>query len=193
MDLYGEPLRTLLCGGLADPVGPFPVRSSREGTTVRTDSQPASETPVAPSAVPPGFSFVLEHPAADPEAARRHFLARLSVETDPADLWIDLDRRHPGIVVVDTRSADAFARCHIPGAISLPHRSVGPATVAALPRDAVIVTYCWGPGCNAATKGPAKLSALGFRVKELIGGIEYWRREGHSVEGTEGDQAPYYG
>jgi rhodanese-related sulfurtransferase len=57
----------------------------------------------------------------------------------------------------------------------------------------VVVTYCWGPGCNAATKGAARLAALGFRVKEMIGGIEYWRREGHPVEGTEGDQAPYHG
>jgi len=156
-----------------------------------TDLAAAPATLAAPAA--PGFSFVLEHPAADPDAARRHFLARLSVETDPADVRIDLDRRHPGIVVVDTRSAEAYARCHIPGAISLPHRSITAATVAALPRDAVVVVYCWGPACNAATKGAAKLAALGFRVKEMIGGIEYWRHEGHPVEGTEGSRAPLYG
>ena len=32
-----------------------------------------------------------------------------------------------------------------------------------------------------ATKAAAKLSALGFPVKELIGGIEYWERSGYDV------------
>jgi hypothetical protein len=33
---------------------------------------------------------------------------------------------------------------------------------------------------------------LGFRVKELIGGIEYWRKEGGKVEGTLGDKSDMY-
>ena len=56
-------------------------------------------------------------------------------------------------------------------------------TTADLPKDQVMVTYCWGPGCNGSTKGALKLAALGFRVKELIGGLEYWMREGGPVEG----------
>ena len=46
-----------------------------------------------------------------------------------------------------------------------------------------VVTYCWGPGCNGATKAALALSQLGYRVREMIGGIEYWIREGHPVEG----------
>jgi rhodanese-related sulfurtransferase len=141
----------------------------------------------------PSFSFVLEHPAAEPAAANRHFISRLAVETDPSDVKLDLERGHPGIVVVDARSAEAWERCHIPGSISLPHRTIGPETTAMLPRDRVIVTYCWGPGCNAATKAAAKLGALGFRVKEMIGGLEYWRHEGSPVEGTEGTSAAMFG
>jgi len=37
-----------------------------------------------------------------------------------------------------------------------------------------------------------RLSALGFRAKELLGGIEYWRNEGGAVEGTLGCDAPLY-
>jgi rhodanese-related sulfurtransferase len=139
------------------------------------------------------FSFVLEHPAAEPAAAARHFLARLAVETDPSDVHLDLERGNDGITVIDARGADAFAQCHVPGAISLPHRTISESTTAGLSRYRTLVVYCWGPGCNAATKAAAKLAALGFRVKEMIGGLEYWRREGHAVEGTLGDAAPMVG
>jgi rhodanese-related sulfurtransferase len=137
-------------------------------------------------------SFVLEHPAAEPAAAERHFLAKLTVETDPADVHLDLERGHPGIVVVDTRSPDAYALCHVPGAVNLPTRTISPETTASLPRDKVIVVYCWGPGCNGSTKAAAKLAALGFRVKEMIGGIGYWRKEGLPVDGSSPADAPLY-
>ena len=139
------------------------------------------------------FSFVLEHPAAEPAAAARHFLARLAVETDPADVHLDLERGSEAITVIDARGADAFAQCHIPGAVSLPHRTISESSTVGLSRYRVLVVYCWGPGCNAATKAAAKLAALGFRVKEMIGGLEYWRREGYPVEGTLGDAAPLVG
>jgi len=140
----------------------------------------------------PGFSFVLEYPPAAPAEARRHFLARLAVETDPADLKVDLERGNDRIVVVDARSTDAWERCRIPGSRSLPHRSISPAAVADIPRDKVVVVYCYGPGCNAATKAAEKLAGLGYQVKELMGGIEYWRHERHPVEGTEGASASLY-
>ncbi len=140
----------------------------------------------------PNFSFVLDCPAAEPAAAERHFLAKLAFETDPADVHLDLERGQPGIVVLDTRSPDAFARCHIPGARNLPTRTISPATTASLPRDKVIVVYCWGPGCNGSTRAAAKLAALGFRVKEMIGGIGYWRKEGLPVEGASPHDAPLY-
>ena len=38
----------------------------------------------------------------------------------------------------------------------------------------------------------AKLAALGFRVKEMIGGIGYWRKEGLPVEGASPHDAPLY-
>lgn len=120
----------------------------------------------------PSFSFVREYPPAVPEVACQHFLAKLAVETDPADLVVDLERGVPNIVVVDVRSPEHFAECHIPGAVNLPHRQIDAETARQFSRDALLVTYCWGPGCNAATKGAAKLTALGFQVKELIGGLE---------------------
>lgn len=136
------------------------------------------------STAAPAFSFVLETPAATPDAAQRHFTARLSVECDPADVHADLQRGRGGFVVVDARSAKDYAERHIPGAISVPYRTIGAETTAHLSKDDVIVTYCWSPGCNAASKAAARFAALGFRVKEMIGGIEYWVKEGYATEGT---------
>jgi len=152
--------------------------------------------PAPPAAAPrrePAFSFVLEYPAADHYGAWRHFVAKLSVETDPTDVKLDLDRGVSSILVVDARGADAYAQCHVPGAVSLPHRSIDAQSAADLPRDRVLVVYCWGPGCNAAAKAAAKLASLGFQVKEMIGGLEYWRREGYPVNGYDPDNAPLVG
>jgi rhodanese-related sulfurtransferase len=85
------------------------------------------------------------------------------------------------IVVIDARSRDAYAAGHIPGAISFPHREMSAETAAQLDRSKVYVVYCDGIGCNASTKGAYKLAGLGFRVKELLGGIDWWRRDGHPV------------
>ena len=44
--------------------------------------------------------------------------------------------------------------------------------------------YCWGPGCNGAVKACARLYEHGRTdVKEMLGGFEYWVREGFAVEG----------
>ncbi len=136
------------------------------------------------------FSLVLETPAARPEDAQRHFLAKLSVETDAADVRLDLQRGQNSFVLIDARSVQDFEECHIPGAINLPARRITAASTTHFSKEQLLVTYCWSPGCNAATKAAARLSALGFQVKEMLGGIEYWRREGGEVEGTLGEQAP---
>jgi rhodanese-related sulfurtransferase len=102
----------------------------------------------------------------------------------------DLAQGNPLLVVIDTRSPASFAQCHIPGAINLP--KINAASAAALSRDKVHVVYCWGPACNGATRGALRLAELGFKAKELIGGIEYWRREGGAVEGSLGSDAPLY-
>lgn len=129
------------------------------------------------------FSFVLETPAASAEVAQEHFLSKLTVETDAWDVKTDMERGRTDFVVIDTRSREDYEARHIAGAVSLPHRTMNAETTAHLPKDKVMVTYCWGPGCNSSTKGALRLATLGFRVKELIGGLEYWIKEGGRVEG----------
>jgi rhodanese-related sulfurtransferase len=128
-------------------------------------------------------SNVLAHPAADPRDAAAHFAARLGHEVDCADVGADLAAGIPGFTVVDCRAPAAYAAGHVPGAVNLPHRRITAAAVAALlPPDGLLITYCDGPHCNAATHGALRLAALGRPVKEMLGGLDGWRRNALPVE-----------
>jgi rhodanese-related sulfurtransferase len=110
-----------------------------------------------------------------------HFRRKLDHETDAWDLR-EMQGLGANVVVIDARSAAAFAKEHISGAVSFPHRQMNQESTAQLDRHAVYVTYCDGIGCNASTKAALKLAELGFSVKELIGGIEWWKRDGYPTE-----------
>lgn len=118
--------------------------------------------------------------------AAAHFAAKLAFETDASDVWEALQAGAPGFVLIDSRSTAAWAQGHIAGAIHLPTAQIASRAHAELPEGAQVVTYCWGPGCNGATRAALELSRLGYAVKEMIGGFEYWSREGLPVERADG-------
>lgn len=113
----------------------------------------------------------------------RHYSAKLAYEIDSWDLKVAIEGGEK-IVIVDVRSPEAFSKEHIPGAMSLPHRTMTEATTASIDESALIVTYCDGIGCNASTKGALTMTKLGFRVKELTGGLDWWKRDGHPTNGN---------
>ena len=119
-----------------------------------------------------------------PEIAHAHFQHRLEVETDADDVGSAIVDGTADFILLDARSPAAYAAAHLQGAVSLPHRGITAETLDEL-GDGPIVVYCWGPGCNAATKAGLKISALGREVKEMIGGFEYYVREGYPVEGED--------
>lgn len=55
-----------------------------------------------------------------------------------------------------------------------------------IPTGTNVVVYSWGPGCNGSTFAAVAFAALGYPVKEMIGGIEYWIRNGLPVESASG-------
>lgn len=112
---------------------------------------------------------------------------KLHYEIDPADLAEAL-KKGTNIIVIDTRSREGYDVEHIPGAISIPHRTMTDDTTRHLDRNALLVTYCDGIGCNASTKGALNLARLGFKVKELIGGIAWWKADGYATEGTHASE-----
>ncbi|WP_018267573.1 rhodanese-like domain-containing protein [Methylosinus sp. LW4] len=116
------------------------------------------------------------------DAARiAHYSSKLEYEIDS---W-DLRACEEEVVIIDARSPEAYEKEHIPGAIGFPHRTMTAETTTHLRRDALYVTYCDGVGCNASTKGALNLARLGFRVKELIGGLDWWKRDGYATEGAQ--------
>ncbi|WP_083949813.1 rhodanese-like domain-containing protein [Herbidospora yilanensis] len=129
------------------------------------------------------MSAILRTPAASPAVAFAHFAARLAVETDVADVARDLAEGVTGVVVVDVRSPESWEQGHVPGAVHIPVSEI-PSTT--LPFEQTVVVYCWGPGCNGAQQGGAAFARLGYRVKEMIGGFEYWAREGYPVQLGDG-------
>jgi rhodanese-related sulfurtransferase len=110
-----------------------------------------------------------------------HFRKKLTFEIDAWDLN-ELLRANADVVVIDARSEAAYADEHIAGAMNLHHRKMNEETTRDFDRRLTYVTYCDGVGCNASTKGALKLAELGFKVNELIGGIEWWKRGGYPVE-----------
>jgi rhodanese-related sulfurtransferase len=132
-------------------------------------------------------SALFDHVAA-PEDAVRHFRGRLGFETDVSDVAAALAADQPGFVLVDTRSEAAWVAGRVPGALHLPGRRISDEARARIAPGTPVVVYCWGPGCNGATRAALAFATLGHPVKEMLGGFEYWAREGFAVErdgGTE--------
>ncbi|ETW94049.1 MAG: hypothetical protein ETSY1_36525 [Candidatus Entotheonella factor] len=128
-------------------------------------------------------SQVLATPAAACDDAQAFFQQKLRFETDPADVYTDMKNGVDDFILLDVRSPEAYAKSHAIGALNLPSATIDATTTVDLPPGKLLVVYCWGPGCNGATKAAMKLSALGFAVKEMIGGIEYWEdRERYPIE-----------
>lgn len=114
-----------------------------------------------------------------------YFRAKLEHETDPSDVYA-AQRAGDPFVIVDVRSEDAWNQGHVVGAIHLPYREIASRAGQEIPEGAAVVVYCWSPGCNAGAKGAIEFAQLGYRVREMIGGYEYWVREGYPTESAEG-------
>ncbi|MFC1416275.1 rhodanese-like domain-containing protein [Streptacidiphilus cavernicola] len=131
---------------------------------------------------------VLGVPAAAPAVAAAHFAARLAFEADVSDVRADLLAGVPGLVVVDSRSEASWDQGHIPGALHIPTARIPERAPELVDPSATVVTYCWGPGCNGATRAALAFARLGYTVKEMLGGFEYWVREGFRYDTAEGSE-----
>ncbi len=117
-----------------------------------------------------------------------YFENKMKFETDSWDVKQAMENQEK-IIVIDARSEEAYENEHIPQAISLHHQIMDEKSTASLDKELLYVTYCDGIGCNASTKGALKMTKLGFRTKELLGGIDWWKRDGYQTEGKNGKAA----
>lgn len=114
-----------------------------------------------------------------------YFSAKLRLETDASDVYA-AQKAGEEFVLVDVRSDEAWAQGRVAGAVHLPYRLIAERAPSELSRDVPVVVYCWSPGCNAGAKGALEFAKLGYSVREMIGGYEYWVREGQPTENDEG-------
>jgi rhodanese-related sulfurtransferase len=136
---------------------------------------------------PPTTHPVLRTAPASPAAAAAYFGASLAFHADVSDVAAALAAGgDPGFALLDSRSTASWDQGHIPGAVHLPTTLIAEQAGDLLDRSVPVVTYCWGPGCNGATRAALALARLGFQVKEMLGGFEYWVREGFAYETWEG-------
>lgn len=156
--------------------------------TTATSAAPTTATSTAPAASGAPNSVLRVAPAS-PAAAAAYFGASLAFHADVSDVASALAADgDPGFVVVDSRSTESWDQGHIPGAIHLPTAHIPEQAEQLLDKSVPVVTYCWGPGCNGATRAALALAQLGFQVKEMLGGFEYWAREGFEFETWESSE-----
>lgn len=114
-----------------------------------------------------------------------YFSTKLALETDASDVYA-AQKAGDEFVLVDVRGDEAWAQGRISGAIHMPYRQIAERASAEIDRETPVVVYCWSPGCNAGAKGALEFAKLGYAVREMIGGYEYWVREGQPTENDGG-------
>jgi rhodanese-related sulfurtransferase len=100
------------------------------------------------------------------------------------DLW-----RTGAALVLDARSADLFARGHVPGARSVPatgSKAELPDELRSAGREGTVVVYCEGGDCQSSLALAKRLHDEGFRdVRVFGGGWEAWSEAGLPEEKSE--------
>lgn len=115
--------------------------------------------------------------------ASEYFRAKLECEIDVMEV---AESASGTWIVVDTRRQSSWDHGHIPGAVHIPTAQIPTLAEQIVPADSRVVVYSWGPGCNGSTFAALAFAELGYSVKEMIGGIEYWIRNGLPVETASG-------
>lgn len=110
----------------------------------------------------------------------KHYENKFKYEIDSWDLNAML-QNNENIIVIDTRSQAAYKKEHIQQSINIPHKTMNEQTTGFIDKNTLVVTYCDGIGCNASTKGALNMTKLGYKVKELMGGLDWWKRDGYST------------
>lgn len=98
--------------------------------------------------------------------------------------------RKEGYTLVNVMSRDEFLKEHIPGSINIPHGEEGEFELR-FDRMKEIILYCSSNECSAAFQVAQTLNDKGFfNILEFEGGIQEWKRGGHTIEMGEVSSSP---
>jgi rhodanese-related sulfurtransferase len=107
------------------------------------------------------------------ELTRLLFSAKAAAYVSPMTVKAWQEEGRSDFVLVDARKRHPKPTKKIAGALWLPEPEMADRW-AELPRDKLIVLYCWDTWCSLATSAALILLEHGYRVKELYGGIAAW-------------------
>lgn len=111
-----------------------------------------------------------------------YFKARLEATKSPMDIMNLLKAEPESICIIDVRNGPApLLKERIKGALQIPQSIILEKT-AELPKDKLLVLYCWDTWCSLAAKSAVPLLEQGFTVCELYGGLKAWDRLRFPVE-----------
>ena len=102
------------------------------------------------------------------------FKAKAAAYISPMGVKAMLDRGTRDIVLVDVRHSSPDLTWRIPGSLSIP-ATIMSERLSDIPKDKLIVLYCWDTWCSLATTAAIILLEHGYRVKELYGGVAAWQ------------------
>ena len=87
------------------------------------------------------------------------------------------------VVLIDVNGSASWKAGHVPGAIDFESASKELATKLPKEKDALVVAYCGGPGCNAYKAGAEAAKKLGYtNIKHMAAGISGWKEAKQPTE-----------
>lgn len=100
-----------------------------------------------------------------------YFQAKLDATISPRGVTALRDHRPDSFVIVDVRIGPVPTV--IPRAVRIPEPEIS-ARMSELPKDKLLILYCWETWCSLAAKSAIPFLQAGHSVKELYGGIAAW-------------------
>jgi len=79
--------------------------------------------------------------------------------------------------LVEVLPADEYTEEHLPGAINIPLKELGPESAAQLDKSRPVIVYCWDYLCDMSPRAAAKLDSLGFEAYDYAASkVDYLAR-----------------
>ena len=120
-------------------------------------------------------------PKVGPAQLAQYFRMKLAAELGPHNVKRLLDTGARDVVVLDVRSREGYNEGHLPGAVHIPFDEL-PARARELSKGKTVIPYCWDVTCTLSAKAAYVLATKGYRVQEMLGGIEDWKHAGFPIE-----------
>lgn len=121
------------------------------------------------------------------QKAVEFFDHELNYKTNPYGTSKVVSGEVKNVTIVDVRTAEDFAKGHIPGAINIPYDKYSnfegkEKEYPGLRKDGYNYIYCYQLLCNLGQKAAKRFAAAGYPVKEIVGGYKSWEEAGYAIE-----------